>query len=302
MLPDERASFAAPPSPLRGPDVDPVASRSRRPAFWTLATLGFALGLGALDYFAGPEFGLSLVYALPVGVAAWFAGFRRAAGVAVVSVSIWLAVETIQGIGGRPIIAAVNTTKRLVILAGGAWGLTHLKKRLDEEAYSARTDFLTGVGNARSFYEDAALELARASRYGRPFTVVYADVDDFKSINDRLGHVGGDVVLQNIVSTMRRSLRSIDRVARMGGDEFGLLLPETDLEAARTALENLRQALQAESAKEGRTVTLTMGALVCLVPPRDVRRMIALADGLLLTGKREGKNTVRFSVHDVPEG
>src|SRR5512140_1783481 len=187
MSPDNRSSFAAPPGPLRGPDIDPVAGRPSRPGFWTLATLGFALGLGALDYFAGPEFGLSLAYALPVGAAAWFAGSRRAAGVAVVSVLVWLTVETLQGIGGRPIIAAVNTTKRLVILTGGAWGLTHLKRRLDEEAYSARTDFLTGVGNARSFYEDAALELARAARYGRPFTVVYADVDDFKSINDRLG-------------------------------------------------------------------------------------------------------------------
>jgi len=88
----------------------------------------------------------------------------------------------------------------------------------------------------------------------------------------------------------------------MGGDEFGLLLPETDLESARATLEKLRQALQAEPAAEGRTVTLTMGALVCIAPPRDVAHMIALADGLLLKGKREGKNTVQYAVHDRPEG
>jgi len=275
-----------------------IASRSRRPGLWTLATLGFALGIGAIDYLAGPEFGLSLVYAIPVAVAAWFAGFRRAAIVAVASVFVWITVETLQGTRPRPMIAAANTTKRLVILVAAGYGLSSLKTRLYEEAKSARTDFVTGIGNVRSFYEDAALELARASRYGRPFTVVYADVDDFKRINDLLGHDRGDAVLRTIASTMRQTLRSVDRVARTGGDEFGLLLPETDLESARAVLEKLRLALQAEMETEGRTVTLTMGALVCMVPPRDVTQMIALSDGLLLKGKREGKNTIRYSVHD----
>jgi diguanylate cyclase (GGDEF)-like protein len=291
-----------PPSPRHGSDLAAVASRSRRPGFWTLATLGLALGLGALDYLAGPELGLSLVYALPVAAAAWFAGFRRAAGVAVASVFVWSAVEALQGSAPRPVIAAFNTTRRVAELVIGAYLLTRLKTRLDQEALSARTDFLTGIGNARSFYEEASLEIARASRHGRPFTVVYTDVDDFKSINDRLGHDQGDAVLRNIASTLRQTLRSFDRVARMGGDEFGLLLPETDLESARATLEKLRQALQAEPAAEGRTVTLTMGALVCIAPPRDVAHMIALADGLLLKGKREGKNTVQYAVHDRPEG
>ncbi|MGA7990703.1 MAG: GGDEF domain-containing protein [Thermoanaerobaculia bacterium] len=291
-----------PANPRSGSGFDAIPARSRGPGFWTLATLGLALGLGALDYFAGSELGLSLVYVLPSAAAAWFAGFRRAAGVAVASVVVWLTVEILQGSAPRPMIAAVNTTRRLAVLLVASFGLARLRRRLDEETLSARTDFLTGIGNARSFYEDAGLELARASRYGRPFTVVYADLDDLKSINDRFGHYRGDAVLRNIADTMRQSLRSIDRVARMGGDEFALLLPETGLEAARSTLEKLRLALQASSAREGYPVTLTMGALVCLAPPRDVVHMIALADGLLLAGKREGKNTIRFSVHDTPGG
>ncbi len=263
--------------------------------------LGLALGIGALDYLAGPDLGLSLVYALPVAVAAWFAGFRGATGVAVATVLVWLSVEIAEGTLAQPMIAAVITMKRLVLLVVAAYGLTRLKTRLNEESLSARTDFLTGIGNVRSFHEEAGLELARASRYGRPFTLVYADVDDFKSINDRLGHNRGDAVLRKVADTMRQTLRSIDRVARVGGDEFGLVLPETDYESARAALEKLRHTLEAESAAEGLTVTLTMGALVCMVPPRDVSQMIALADGLLLKGKREGKNTVQYSVHDRPE-
>jgi len=119
-----------PPSPRHGSDLAAVASRSRRPGFWTLATLGLALGLGALDYLAGPELGLSLVYALPVVAAAWFAGFRRAAGVAVASVFVWSAVEALQGSAPRPVIAAFNTTRRVAELVIGAYLLTRLKTRL----------------------------------------------------------------------------------------------------------------------------------------------------------------------------
>ena len=98
---------------------------------------------------------------------------------------------------------------------------------------------------------------------------------------------------------MRKSLRSNDRVARLGGDEFGLLLPETGLEAARATLQKLHQSLRVESQQEGRPVTLTMGVLVCPAPPRDVAEMIAMADKVLLLGKRQGKDTVTFSVHDA---
>ncbi|MEO8585860.1 MAG: GGDEF domain-containing protein [Acidobacteriota bacterium] len=240
------------------------------------------------------------MYALPAGAAAWFAGFRRAAGVAVVSVCVWLAVETLQATDLRPAIAAANTTRRLVVLLAAAYGLTRLRTRLDAEVQSARTDFLTGIGNARSFHEEMGVELARASRYRHPFTLVYVDVDDFKSINDRHGHHAGDAILRTIASTMKRTLRSTDRAARLGGDEFGLLLPEADLEAARSTLEKLREALQAERKQPGTPVTLTMGALVCITPPLDVAHLIALADGLLLDGKRDGKDTVRYSVLNDP--
>ena len=273
---------------------------NRGPRFWTAVTFGVALGLGTLDYFTGPELALSLVYALPVAAAAWFAGFRRASGVAVVSCTVWLAVEIAHGGDSRPLIAAFNMSRRIALLLGAAYLLAALKARLDKEARSARTDFLTGIGNVRSFYEDAAAELTRANRYGHPVTVVYADVDGFKTVNDQLGHDRGDAVLRRIATTFRRSLRSVDRVARMGGDEFALLLPETDLEAARATLEKLRRALRELSALEGRTVTMTMGAFVCANPSGDVAQLLALADKALLEGKRQGKDTVRYVVHEGP--
>ena len=161
---------------------------NRGPRFWTAVTIGLALGLGAVAYLAGPEFAFSLVYALPVAAAAWFAGFRWASGVAVVSCTVWLAVEIAQGVDTQLLVALFNGSRRVALFLATAYVLAALRARLEEEARSARTDFLTGLGNARSFHEDAAAEMARASRYGHPFTVVYADVDNFRSINDDLGH------------------------------------------------------------------------------------------------------------------
>jgi diguanylate cyclase (GGDEF)-like protein len=274
---------------------------NRGPRFWTTAAIGLALGQGAIAYLAGPEFAFSLVYALPVAAAAWFAGFRWASGVSAVSCIVWLAVEIAQGGDTHLLVGAFNGGRRMAIFLATAYVLAALRRRLDEEATSARTDFLTGLGNARSFHEDAATELDRALRYGHPFTVVYADVDNFKRINDDLGHHQGDIVLRSIANTIRMSLRNVDRVARLGGDEFGILLPETGLAEARVALEKVRQNLKAVSSRDARPVTLTMGALVCTIPPRDVPEMIALSDDALLTGKRQGKDTVRYSIHDAPE-
>jgi diguanylate cyclase (GGDEF)-like protein len=188
----------------------------------------------------------------------------------------------------------------MALFLATAYVLAALRRRLDEETASARTDFLPGLGNARSFYEDAATELDRALRYGHPFTVVYADVDNFKRINDDLGHQQGDIVLRSIANTIRISLRHVDRLAHLDGDEFGILLPETDLAEARVALEEVRQNLKAVSSRHAGPVTLTMRALVCTTPPRNVPEMTALSDDSLLSGKRQGKDAVQYSIHDAP--
>ena len=115
---------------------------------------------------------------------------------------------------------------------------------LRRERAISRTDGLTGLLNGRGFYEAAAVELARSSRYRHPLTLAYVDLDDFKEINDRLGHARGDAVLVAVAHALRRACRSTDLVGRLGGDEFVVLFPETDRDAAEAALVKLRSRSQ----------------------------------------------------------
>ena len=108
-------------------------------------------------------------------------------------------------------------------------------------AEASRTDALTGLLNRRGFLEKGEAEIDRSQRSGKPLCVVMADVDHFKSINDLHGHAAGDVALQGLASLLRSTLRSQDLVGRWGGEEFILLLPETDLHGASQVAELIRR-------------------------------------------------------------
>src|SRR5712691_11405087 len=107
----------------------------------------------------------------------------------------------------------------------------------------AITDELTGLVNRRRFFEALATEIARARELGRPLSLVLADLDEFKRVNDRFGHPAGDEVLKEFAQLMRRHIREVDVAGRLGGEEFALLLPETDLRGAAAGAERLRRSL-----------------------------------------------------------
>jgi diguanylate cyclase (GGDEF)-like protein len=158
----------------------------------------------------------------------------------------------------------------------------------------ALTDPLTGLLNRRSM-EQRLREAAHGfQRTGRPFSVVMADVDHFKRINDVHGHEAGDRVLRAVAALLGGRLRGHDALARWGGEEFLLLLPETDLGAARDVADRLRAAAEAdlrESAGFGQSVTLTFGVAVFDRPMR-VDACLKQADEALYAGKAGGRNRV----------
>ncbi|MBU1669754.1 MAG: sensor domain-containing diguanylate cyclase [Actinobacteria bacterium] len=169
-----------------------------------------------------------------------------------------------------------------------------LKLFLQREEVLARLDLLTGLANRRSFYETAKHELERAIRYKRDLTLAYIDLDNFKSINDSLGHEKGDELLASAAATIRSNLRAVDTVARIGGDEFAMLLPETDEQAAVSALQKLRETFDEEMKRRGWSVTMSIGAVtvsdgeeVC------VEDLVLKADGLMYLVKDGGKDGLR---------
>jgi diguanylate cyclase (GGDEF)-like protein len=163
-----------------------------------------------------------------------------------------------------------------------------------------RLDPVTGVLNRGGFIEVLEDESKRARRYLHPLTLAYVDLDDFKLVNDLLGHEAGNSCLETVARTMQDTLREVDFVARIGGDEFALLLSETKAEDVRGVLDKLQTALlDAMHAKNWR-VTFSTGAVTFGEPLGDPVEMMAKADELMYSVKLSGKNRIEHSILNRP--
>jgi len=158
------------------------------------------------------------------------------------------------------------------------------------------SDGLTGLHNHLFIVSKLEQEVERSLRYGSPLSVIIFDVDNFKDINDTFGHLAGDVILVEVAHLIRNGVRSIDSVGRYGGEEFLVLLPETDGRSATAIADRLRQKL-AENvfSHEGKAIRASMsGGVATYREGRDAGKLIGIADELLYRAKSEGKNMVRY--------
>jgi diguanylate cyclase (GGDEF)-like protein len=157
------------------------------------------------------------------------------------------------------------------------------------------TDWLTGLKNHGFYFERLSEELDRGLRHRRPLSVAIADIDDFKAINDTRGHAAGDHVLQEVSRAMTDAIRSADVLCRIGGEEFGFILPETDSEGALLVAERIRESIAERSITGVGRVTVSIG--VASVPEHAVDRdeIMEAADRALYLAKRQGKNRTRVS-------
>jgi diguanylate cyclase (GGDEF)-like protein len=192
------------------------------------------------------------------------------------------------------------------LLLGVAWtfGFVMLNsERLELDLKSAQvelqrlatTDFLTGIANNRSFFLQGERETQRARRYGHPLILLLFDIDDFKKINDTCGHAIGDQVLTTITATCRKLLRDIDIFSRVGGDEFAVLLPETDLVGGRVTAERLRSAVaetDIETTAAQLRATISIGVSELSSGDRQIEETLKRADDAMYEAKRRGRNTV----------
>lgn len=253
--------------------------------------------LGVASYLSGPDVSFLIFYTAPVFLAAWYVG--RGAGLLMCAASAlsWLlATAGTFDHYSNQLIPYWNVAVRLGFMLILAHLASAFKKSLEHEREMARTDFLTGVFNGRHFDELADAELNRARRHAHPFTVAYMDVDDFKLVNDRHGHSAGDQLLREIADSLRQHVRVVDLVARRGGDEFVILMPETDADAAQTVIRRVRRPLVEVASAHGWPVTFSIGVVTWDTPPHSVDEMIRAADDQMYAAKRYGKNTIRHKV------
>jgi diguanylate cyclase (GGDEF)-like protein len=253
--------------------------------------------LGYLDYLSGFEFSFSLFYLFPVTAAAWFVNRKSAVYLSVVSTIVWYISNLFAGqTYTQPVIGYWNAAVRLGFFLITASLLSQMKEALDREKELSRTDPNTGLLNSRAFYQLAEVELQRARRYERPYTLAYLDIDRFKQINDRFGHLVGDMVLKVIAGTLLANLRRTDLIARLGGDEFAILLPETDNEAARITVTKIQQVLLQAMKSHKWKVTFSIGAITYHKYSLRIDTMIKNVDELMYSVKDSGKNDIRFTL------
>jgi len=167
-----------------------------------------------------------------------------------------------------------------------------LHQALEREKEISRTDALTALANRRAFYEAADVERARAARYSRPVTLAYIDLDNFKHVNDSLGHAVGDELLTRVARLLKENLRFTDTAGRLGGDEFAILLPETGAQAAELVLKKLRQILLHAMSERNWPVTFSIGAATFIDNASSVNEMVQIADGLMYIVKKSGKDKI----------
>jgi diguanylate cyclase (GGDEF)-like protein len=255
--------------------------------------------IALLDYQTGPYLSFNIFYLIPVAVCAWYGGFSHGILLAIAGAVAWDVVDQLE----NPFIPSTAALWNGVVRFGTLALVSSLVARLHtgvlRERQLARTDSLTGAANGRTFYEVAAAEVQLARRTTRPLTLAYFDLDNFKQLNDRLGHAVGDAALRHVVQTIQQHLRATDLLARLGGDEFALLLPETGTDGAVTLISRLQHVLAEEMTSQRWPVTLSVGAVTFLRPVWDVDRMIRRVDALMYGAKRQGKGRLEYSViHD----
>jgi diguanylate cyclase (GGDEF)-like protein len=247
--------------------------------------------LGYLDVITG-DYSLIVFYLIPVSLASWFVGIRSGLLFCLLAVIVRIAADE----WSRPLIFTHsvlhywNELIEFLFLIIMSLLFFTLKKNLDNEKELARRDPLTETLNRRAFFDLAEHEINRSLRYNLPLTVAYIDIDNFKTVNDQLGHRTGDELLITVVSTIRTHIRGSDVLARFGGDEFVILLPDTPGDAALKFLTKMHENLDQAMALMSWPVSFSIGAATyCVVPP-TVDEVIRNADELMYAVKHGGKN------------
>ena len=167
-----------------------------------------------------------------------------------------------------------------------------LRQKIDQLRADADLDALTGLANRRRFRVALQREVERWRRYRIPCALLMLDIDHLKSINDRFGHPAGDIVIRQIAQTLKEVSRDNDTAARLGGEEFGLLLAGVDVERAAAAANRLRTVLSTKSVEEVGTVTVSIGVAGCPENATSERTLYSASDRALYVSKNSGRDRV----------
>jgi diguanylate cyclase (GGDEF)-like protein len=269
--------------------------RSARLIWWL--SLLFSLAIVTAAFITARFVYLEPFLVLPIVLASWYGSNRAGMFLALIS-SVVLAVS-------REWLSASSFSLESVIYDGVshliaysilAILITNFRSVHRAEVLAADTDSLTGLHNPRSFYVELTNELLRSKRFKRIFSLAYMDVDNFKNINDSLGHSIGDELLVEVAKCLKSSLRATDTVSRLGGDEFVCLLPETGDKNVKYLFSKVKKLLSERMLSHSWPVSFSVGVVTFETLPADAKQAISIADDLMYSVKSIGKNNTVYKV------
>ncbi|MEJ2727742.1 MAG: diguanylate cyclase [Deltaproteobacteria bacterium] len=246
----------------------PVNRRNYRKYLLATFCLLAAVFIGVIRLLTGPEFALSLFYILPITLATWYVGRWSGVTVSLASAISWLIADlNMLPSFSSPLIPYLNETFRLTVFLIITFIIAKLK-----------------------------MELNKARRYQNPLSVLYVDIDNFKQINDRLGHHTGDTLLRAAAKMIKSNIRAIDIIGRFGGDEFVILLAQTGAESVAPVARKLKEKLFNLMQENNWPVTFSIGAATFENPPDSVEQLVIAADRQMYNAKKNGKNRIHYKV------
>lgn len=274
-------------------------SRSYR-FVWRLSVLVVVM-LTVSEAVFGSFVPLEPFYALPITLASWYGSKKSGVMLALLSAMVLTLARAYvndEFVGTQHFL--VECFSYAVAFMVLAVLVTNFRSVHRVEAIAADTDNLTGIYNSRGFYAELANELVRSIRYNHVFSLAYLDIDNFKYVNDSLGHFEGDRLLVEVANSLRGNLRQTDITARMGGDEFACLFPETEQEEAKAAFTKAEEILRKRMKERGWPVSFSVGLVTFATLPNDIKEALKVADDLMYSVKNGDKDNVAYKVWNGP--
>ena len=247
-----------------------------------------------LEYWSGFKYEFTLLYIVAITALTWFGG--RTAGIilAFLTSGLWYYVNFIYfSVEKMTGIVLWKTITLLMLALLTIYIILRLKESLENEKRLSRSDPLTGLPNRRHFEDIASVQYNWCKRKMASVSLAFIDIDNFKEVNDSMGHDEGDRLLVDISNSIKESVREVDLVARMGGDEFILFLPETDEFEAKRLLTRIQGEAKIIADANKWPISFSIGVVTDHLSHKNIESLIKKADSLMSEIKRSGKDGIK---------
>lgn len=266
-----------------------ITKKIKEKQFMIVLSFLITIAVAYADSKTGHEVSLSIFFLIPVSLAAIASNFRVGIAISVVSAIAWYWNDVSSGPAhSHWLIPVWNSVMRFGYFILHSFFLSRYVEQLAINREYANTDTLTGARNSRYLRIRLTKEMESASAGN--LTLAYIDLDNFKQVNDQYSHAEGDIVLRSFVDLVTARIRETDFLARIGGDEFVLVMPGCDTESSRNAIEVIIANARKLFLEKGWPISLSIGAVTTRTRTISSEDLIASADHLMYDAKKQGKN------------